>query len=181
MLVKEKLAFINIVGIVVSFAGVIMMLVYRGDVFQTNFTGILFLSGAVLSSLFYSVLLKKLIVKYSAVILIAYQNFIGIFLFLPIFLIFEARTIITIHLNFEIVSSFVLLSILASSLSFVFYAHSVKLLGISKTNIFSNLIPVLTAFFSFLYSLESFSLHKIIGIAVVITGVYLSQRNMVKQ
>jgi len=176
LLVKEKLAFINITGIGISFGGVVMMLVYRGNVFETNLSGILFLSGAVLSALFYSVLLKKLIVKYSAVVLIAYQNFIGVFLFLPLFLVFEAKSISAIQLNFEIISSFLLLSILASSLSFVFFAHSVKLLGISKTNIFSNLIPVLTAFFSFMYSLEFFTFQKIIGIAIVIVGVFLSQK-----
>jgi len=176
LLVKEKLAFINITGIGISFGGVVMMLVYRGNVFETNLSGILFLSGAVLSALFYSVLLKKLIVKYSAVVLIAYQNFIGVFLFLPLFLVFEAKSISAIRLNFEIISSFLLLSILASSLSFVFFAHSVKLLGISKTNIFSNLIPVLTAFFSFMYSLEFFTFQKIIGIAIVIVGVFLSQK-----
>jgi len=176
LLVKEKLAFINLVGIGISFGGVFLILVYKGNFFETNFLGILFLFGAVLSALFYSVLLKKLIIKYSAVVLIAYQNFIGIFLFLPLFLIFEVRSITSIQLNLEIISSFLLLAILASSLSFVFYAHSVKLLGISKTNIFSNLIPVFTAFFSFIFSLELFTIQKIIGIMLVIGGVYLSEK-----
>jgi len=176
LLVKEKLAFINLVGIGISFGGVFLILVYKGNFFETNFLGILFLFGAVLSALFYSVLLKKLIIKYSAVVLIAYQNFIGIFLFLPLFLIFEVRSITSIQLNLEIISSFLLLAILASSLSFVFYAHSVKLLGISKTNIFSNLIPVFTAFFSFIFSLEFFTIQKIIGIMLVIGGVYLSEK-----
>jgi drug/metabolite transporter (DMT)-like permease len=79
-------------------------------------------------------------------------------------------------LNGEIIASMLLLAILASSVSFVFFAHSVKLLGISKTNIFSNLIPVFTAVFSFFLLSEAFSVQKIAGIALVIGGVYLSER-----
>ncbi len=81
-----------------------------------------------------------------------------------------------VPLNGEIISSMLLLAVFASSLSFVFFAHSVKLLGISKTNIFSNLIPVFTALFSYFLLSESFSLHKIIGVLIVIGGVYLSER-----
>lgn len=176
LLVREKLALISFLGIGISFGGVVMMLFQKGSSIDPNFSGILFLSGAVLSALFYSVMLKKLIVKYSAIVLIAYQNLIGIFLFLPLFLIFEARSITMIPLNFEIIASFLSLAILASSLSFVFFAHSVKLIGINKTNIFSNMIPVFTAFFSFIFSLEIFTFQKIIGIVLVIGGVWLSER-----
>jgi drug/metabolite transporter (DMT)-like permease len=176
LLVREKLAFINFVGIAISFGGVVIMLFQKGTTIQTNLLGILFLFGAVLSALFYSVILKKLILKYSALVLIAYQNLIGIFLFLPLFVAFEARSFTLIRLNFEIITSFLALAVLASSLSFVFFAHSVKLLGINKTNIFSNMIPVFTAFFSFIFSLEFFTFQKIIGIVLVIGGVYLSER-----
>ncbi|MEI6454839.1 MAG: DMT family transporter [bacterium] len=176
MFVKEKLAFINFVGIGISFGGVITILIQRGSSFEINLPGILFLFGAVASALCYSVLLKKLITRYSALVLVAYQNFIGIFLFLPIFFFFEAGSFSVAHLNFTTISSFLLLSILASSLSYVFFAHSIKILGISKTNIYTNMIPVFTAFFSFFLSLESFTPQKIAGIILVIAGVYLSER-----
>jgi drug/metabolite transporter (DMT)-like permease len=51
------------------------------------------------------------------------------------------------------------------------------LLGISKTNIFSNLIPVFTAFFSWILIDEQFTMVKIAGIVLVIGGVYLSERS----
>ncbi|MEI7499992.1 MAG: DMT family transporter [Bacteroidota bacterium] len=173
---REKLTRINFIGIVISFGGVIMMLFTSTLSLDTDIRGILFLFGAVLAALFYTVTLRKLTAKYSALILIAYQNLVGIFLFLPLFLIFEFRSMIQIPLNGEIISSMLLLAILASSVSFVFFAHSVKLLGISKTNIFSNLIPVFTAIFSFFLLSESFTIQKIAGIALVIGGVYLSER-----
>ncbi len=173
---REKLMPVNFVGIAVSFSGVILMLVTGNLSFAADIRGVLCLFGAVFAALLYSVTLRKLTAKYSALALIAWQNLIGVFLFLPFFLIFEARSITRVHVNGEIIASMLLLAILASSVSFVFFAHSVKLLGISKTNIFSNLIPVFTAVFSFFLLAEAFSIQKITGIALVIGGVYLSER-----
>jgi drug/metabolite transporter (DMT)-like permease len=173
---REKLTPINFIGIVVSFAGVLMMLVTRDFSLAADVKGILFLFCAVFAALLYTVTLRKLTMKYSALVLVANQNLIGIFLFLPFFLFFEARSAMAVQLTFDIVSSMLLLAILASSVAFVFFAHSVKLLGISKSNIFSNLIPVFTAVFSYLLLSESFNFQKIAGITLVIAGVYLSER-----
>jgi len=177
LFVREKLSLINFAGIGISFAGVLTIMLQKGSNIETRFSGILFLTGAVAAALFYSVLLKKLLTRYSPLLLITWQNFIGIFLFLPFFLIFESRSFSLVHLNLEIITSFLLLSILASSLSYVFFAYSIRSLGISRANIYTNMIPVFTALFSFFLSLESFTLQKIAGILIVIAGVYLSERN----
>jgi drug/metabolite transporter (DMT)-like permease len=52
---------------------------------------------------------------------------------------------------------------------------SVKEIGISRTSIFSNLMPVFTAIFSAIFISEIFSATKITGMAIVITGVIVSQ------
>jgi len=177
---REKLSPLNFLGIFISFGGVILMLVTRNFTLAADIRGILFLFGAVLTALFYSVALRKLTVTYSALTIVAYQNLIGIFLFLPLFVFLEAPAMARATLNSEIIFSMLMLAILASSVSFVFFAHSVKLLGISKSNIFSNLIPVFTAVFSYILLSESFSLQNISGIVMVIGGVYLSERTKKK-
>jgi drug/metabolite transporter (DMT)-like permease len=174
---REKLTPVNFVGIAVSFGGVILMLITGNLTLAADIRGVLFLFGAVFAALLYSVTLRKLTAKYSALVLIAWQNLIGIFLFLPFFLLFEAKSITEVTITGEIIISMMLLAILASSVSFVFFAHSVKLLGISKTNIFSNLIPVFTAIFSYFLLSEEFTIQKIAGILLVIGGVYLSERS----
>ncbi len=174
---REKLTPVNFVGIAVSFAGVILMLITRDLSLAADINGILFLFGAVLAALFYTVTLRKLSMKYSALSLVANQNLIGIILFLPFFLIFEAKSALLVPITYEVITSMLLLSILASSVAFVFFAHSVKVLGISKSNIFSNLIPVFTAIFSYLLLSELFTLQKTVGMMLVIGGVYLSERN----
>ena len=174
---KERLTPINFIGIAISFCGVILMLVTRSLSLVADVRGVIFLFGAVFAALLYSVTLRKLTENYSAVLLVATQNLIGVFLFMPFFVIFELKTTIAVTVTAEVVTSMLLLAILASSVSFVFFAHSVKLLGMSKTNIFSNLIPVFTAIFSYFLLSESFSPQKIAGIGLVISGVYLSERS----
>ncbi len=173
---REKLTPINFVGIAVSFCGVIMMLVNGSLSLTADVRGVAFLFGAVFAALLYSVMLRRLTATYSAVWLVAAQNLIGVLLFLPLFMLNEYKTAIAVPITREIISSMLLLAVLASSVAFVFFAYSVKLLGISKTNIFSNLIPVFTAVFSYFLLSEYFSLQKIAGITLVIAGVYLSER-----
>lgn len=176
MTFREKLSPLNFLGIGVSFIGVLMILIRKDLSPAADLKGILFLFGAVFSALFYSAVLRKLTRKYSALVLVAYQNLIGIVLFLPVFLFLEAPAAMTIPVTGSAVMYLLFLAILASSLAFVFFAHSVKHLGISKSNVFSNLIPVFTAVFSYWLLGEQFSANKIAGIALVIGGVYLSER-----
>lgn len=174
---RERLRWFNLAGIAISFIGISIMLLSKGLQLEVSGVGILCLAGAVFSALIYSVLLKKLVETYSPLFIIAVQNLTGIFLFLPLFLVFDARQVFTVVPTREIIYSFLSLAILASSLSFVFFAHSVKVLGVSKANIFSNLIPVFTAIFAFFILDERFSLNKILGILIVIGGVYISEMN----
>ena len=173
---REKLAPVNFIGIAVSFGGILVMLVTPDLTLTADWKGVFFLFCAVSAALLYTVTLRKLTLKYSALVLVANQNLIGIFLFLPFFVLFEARAASAVPLTGEIVRSMFFLAILASSVSFVFFAHSVKVLGISKSNIFSNLIPVFTAIFSYFLFIEPFSIQKTAGIVLVIGGVYLSER-----
>jgi drug/metabolite transporter (DMT)-like permease len=181
LIFKEKISRLNIFGIIVSFIGVAIMVGSRDLSFSAEGKGVLALFGAVLSALVFSGFLKKLTLKYSPVTLVAWQNILGAFMFLPVFLVFERNRSGNVHLNASIISSFLLLSIFASSLAFVFFAKTVKEIGMSKANIYSNLIPVFTAFFSYLILAERITSHKITGIILVICGVYLSERNKGKK
>jgi drug/metabolite transporter (DMT)-like permease len=171
---------LNIAGLFLSFGGVILMLITKDLTFSVEKKGILFLFEAVLAALIYSVLVRKLTFRYRPLTIIKYQNLIGLIFFLPFFLVFESNAIFLVKLNFEIISSFILISILASSLSYVFYTKAIQMLGISKANIFSNLIPVFTATFSFFLLAEQFTPQKLGGMFLVIAGVYISEINIRK-
>lgn len=177
---REKLRWFNLAGIGLSFGGILVMLATNGLQREISVTGILCLAGAVSSAILYAVLLKRLAETYSPLYIIFVQNLIGIFLFLPIFLLFEAPQAFAVVPNREVITSFLFLAILASSLSYVFFAQTVKILGVSKANVFSYLIPVFTAIFSYFILDEYFPAQKIIGMAIVIGGVYISELNRIR-
>jgi drug/metabolite transporter (DMT)-like permease len=67
------------------------------------------------------------------------------------------------------------LSIFASCGAFILFAWSVKNMGITKANVFSNCIPVFTALFSFILMGEKLTLQNVTGMAIVIAGLFMSQ------
>ena len=172
---KERLSYFNIEGIIVSFLGIGVMLINPDMSLNASPAGIALLLGAVASAVTYSVFLKRLAHKYSALTIITYQNILGVLFFLPLFLIFDFSHFITIRPNTEVISSLLQLSIFASSLAFIFFTMTVKEIGVSRANVFSNLIPVFTAIFSAIFISEIFTSTKIAGMAIVISGVMVTQ------
>ena len=90
---------------------------------------------------------------------------------------FDFSEFINIIPTVDVVVSLILLGVFASSLAFIFFTISVRNLGIIKTNLYTNLIPVFAAFVSYFYLGEYFDLNKIIGVLIVILGVLISQIN----
>ena len=67
------------------------------------------------------------------------------------------------------------LAIFGSSLASIFFTYCIRNIGATRTEIFTNLIPVFTAIFAWYMLGEELGPKKIIGIAVVLTGLFLSQ------
>lgn len=177
---REKLSWLSIAGLIISFAGILVMLVLKDLTFSASPDGIPLLFGAVASAVFYGLLLKKLTLRYKPLTIVWLQNSIGILYFLPVVLLKEGKEISDIQLTFPIIQNLILLGIFASSLAFVFFTYTVSKIGISRTNIYTNMIPVFAAFFSYYILNELITSEKIVGIALVITGVILSQKRKKK-
>jgi len=172
---NEKITISNIVGILFSFIGIGIMLVNPDLTLNASPHGALLLLFAVASAITYTVFLKRLIVRYSPLSIIAYQNAIGTIYFLPLFLLFDFGHFLSVRPDVKLISSLLQLSVFASSLAYIFFAMGVKAIGMVRTNVFSNLIPVFTAIFSVIFISENFTATKILGMATVITGVIVTQ------
>jgi drug/metabolite transporter (DMT)-like permease len=174
-MLREKLSIINVSGMVISFVGVMLMLLTSDFSLEASPLGIAALFFAVFVAVGYSIYLKKLSSRYSPIFIIAVQNLIGLIFFLPVFLIFDFNHFISIRPNFEVISSIVALAVFCSSIAFVAFTIATREIGVSKTNIFANLIPVFTGVFSFFIIGEDLNLQKIIGICLVVGGLFFSQ------
>jgi drug/metabolite transporter (DMT)-like permease len=174
---KEKLKKINYAGIILSFIGVLVFILNSDGSISFNIKGLGFLILAVVSAVGYNLTLSRLVGTYSPVYIVNVQNIIGAVLFLPIFLIFDFKQFITISFTFEMFRPIIELAVLCSCGAFILFAYSVKKMGITKANVFSNCIPVFTALFSFFLLREKLSVQNIAGMAIVIAGLFMSQMN----
>jgi len=177
LIFKEKLKMINYAGIILSFIGVLVFILNRDGTISFNIKGLALLLLAVLSAVGYNLTLSRLVGTYSPVYIVNVQNIIGAVLFLPLFLILDFRHFFSIRFTFEMFRPIIQLAVFASCGAFILFAYSVKNMGITKANVFSNCIPVFTALFSFILLSEKLTLQNIAGMGIVITGLFLSQMN----
>ncbi len=173
---RERISWMNFAGIIVSIVGVGMVIFHNGfNLNGTNPLGVALMFLAVASAIGYSIVIKRLSDKYNTFSMVTYQNTIGIFLFLPLFLIFEFKHFMSVPITADVVIPILKLGIFASTFAFIFFTFAIKNLGITKANIFTNAIPVLTALFAYYLLGEVLTPIKMLGIAIVISGLLLSQ------
>jgi len=178
MIFKEKLKAINYAGIIMSFIGVVVFILNSDGSMSFNIRGLGLLTLAVLSAVGYSLTLSRLVGTYSPVYIVNVQNLIGAMLFLPLFLIFDYKHFISTPFTFNMFKPIIELSIFASCGAFILFAYSVRNMGITRANVFSNIIPVFTALFSFVLMGEKLTIQNVIGMSIVIAGLFMSQVNV---
>jgi len=161
-ILNERLTGINLAGLFISFAGVAVFVTDKGADFHASPKGILLLSFAVLSGVAYGIAAKRMSHKYSPLLIVSTQNLIGACYFIPLFLFFEFERFKAVRPNGELVTTLIMLSLFGSTLAFLFMTKALKELGVTRTNIFTNMIPLFTAI-------------RIAAIFVVIGGIFLSQ------
>lgn len=175
LLYKERLSPLTFLGIVISFTGVGIMIFEDSFELSASLLGVALMFIAVLSAVGYALTIKRLATSYSPVNIIAYQNLIGIFMFIPIFLMLDFKTFLDTNITSSSVWAIVQLAIFASSVAFIFFTKAIKTLGVTKSNMYINLIPVLTAIFAWWLRGDVIGMQKIIGILIVISGLFISQ------
>lgn len=172
---KERLTPWNIAGFIISFFGVIFMLLNKNLELTISVKGIVFLFSAVFVAVAYSIALRKLTMLYKPLTITFVQNILGMIYFIPMFFIMENVTPSQIAQIGGYILPLLSLGVFASSVAYTLWAYAFSKLGAAKANIYSNLIPVFTAIFSCIIIGEMINVQKIIGILFVIGGLILSQ------
>jgi len=174
---KERLKLINYAGIVMSFIGILVFIIDRNGSLSYNTKGLALMMLAVFSASGYNLTLSRLVGNYGPVFIVNVQNTIGAVLFLPVFLIFEAGHLAETTLTFSDFIPVIELAVFASCGAFILFAFSVRNLGITKANVFTNFIPIFTAVISFVILGDRLTIQNIAGMMVVIAGLIMSQMN----
>jgi drug/metabolite transporter (DMT)-like permease len=172
---REKLSTLNFIGILVSVAGVFLVILDNDFRLNASLAGVLLLALAVFSAIGYSVVVTEVAKRYNVFSIIFYQNLFGILFFIPFFAYFDFEQFLTVEITFEIIKPILALAILASSVAFMLFTYGIRELGLVKANTIANIIPVFTAIFSYFFLHEILSYINIFGILVVLSGLFLSQ------
>ena len=178
---KEKVNFINIIGILFTLVGIVMVAMAKGELGENFIWGVVLLLIAVVSEVGHASITKSLSGNYSSQIIVMYQFLIGSVYLLPLFLMkglkgFDA----SIYFSADVMYPIICLAVLCSSLAFSLWVGTIKSLGVAKSSIFSALIPVVAALIAWLLGHEIMNARQWTGIAISSFGVILSQITMKK-
>jgi len=74
-----------------------------------------------------------------------------------------------------------ILSLFCSAIAFLFFSTAIKKEGIAKTNIFSNIVPIVTFILAAIMGQERFLFIKFIAVFIVVGGLILAQKQSGKK
>lgn len=173
---KERTSYKKIIGIILAIAGTIIVLAERKFDFNSeSFFGDILALMAAMSWAVYTVLGKKITMKYGAIYSTFVSMFIGFIMYLPIFALLPEK----IELEKFTTVNWLQIFYLGAITSGVGYATWYWVLGkmdASKVSVFNNFQPILTALMTFLLFGDVVSMYFVVGGILVLAGVYLTQR-----
>ena len=126
---------------------------------------------------FYFVLIKPLMLKYDAVVIIRWIFSFGFLLILPLGWI-EFAQIQWQRFTGVDYTIIVLVVIGGTFLAYLFNVYGIKILGASKAGFYIYTQPFFAAIIATLFLKEELSLYKIIAAVFIFSGVYLANKPM---
>ena len=189
LLLREQVTRYNIIGILISTAGMLLLLLTSTNSFSIgNPWGILLAILTVSCSVGYSVVLRRIPTQYSSLTIVFYVQSISLILF---YLLWGGEQLFnpTPFINTDVLSiqdianpmlSVIYLSVFASVAAFILFCFTVRYIGVTRANIFNNIRPVFTALLMLIIFHEQLPIWKWIGIIVIIIGLFISQKQIKK-
>lgn len=179
---KEKINIVNIIGILFSLVGIVMVAMAKGELGEKFIWGVVLLLIAVIAEVGHASITKSLSGNYSSQIIVMYQFLIGSIYLFPLFLWKGTEGFdVTVYFSPEVWYPLICLAILCSSLAFSLWVSTIKNLGVAKSSIFSALIPVAAAIIAWVLGHEMLNSRQWIGIGISTVGVILSQYTFKKR
>lgn len=178
LFLHETLARRRIAGIVLSFIGVLVIMV--SDIQKQQWTlDTLFFIGGVLMLLsafcwaLYSFVGKRLLQTYDAFVITAYAFSFGTLLYVP-FVILDLQFVFQ-HTSLNGWLAVLYLALICTLFGYLGWYYALKQIDASKAAVFLNFIPLFTILMSIFLG-ASLSWFFLLGAGLIIYGVYLTQK-----
>ena len=199
VLLRERVTRNNIIGILLSTIGMlILLLMGNGDVGNGvlaigNGKGVILAILTVSMSVSYSVILRRIPSRYSPLSIVFYVQSISLVLFYIVWGVMgEVGALLhqtipfytTLHNTPQLLQSCLAvgyLAVFSSVAAFVLFCYTVRQIGVTRANIFNNVRPVFTAILMWIMFGEILPVWKLVGIAVIIIGLFISEKKVKNQ
>ena len=189
VLLRERVTRNNILGIVLSTLGVMMLLMMGGGPLAMGDgsigKGVLLAVLTVSMSVSYSVVLRRIPTQYSPLSIVFYVQSFALVLFWAMWGISgigdgllgdSAMRLLGEGQWVKSLLSVGYLAVLASVTAFILFCYTVRKIGVTRANVFNNVRPVFTAILMWIIFGEILPIWKIIGIIIIIIGLFISQK-----
>ena len=174
----EKTNIFQILGVICSFVGVILIITKASFDLLVNLDfnkGDLTMVIAMLSWATYSALLKKRKHELSQLSLLEVIITFGLIFLIPIY-ITEYSLGFKINLNKPFILVLIYVVLFPGLASFLCWIKGISLIGPNRSGVFLHLMPILSALMAMIIFKEKFMLYHLLGAFFILSGIILSNR-----
>jgi drug/metabolite transporter (DMT)-like permease len=176
-LLKERLGFLKIAGLALGISGALVLILAKDSSGNAEhvLVGDIFIITNAISYTIYFILVKPLMLKYDAVVILRWVFTIGLVLALPfgwtefIHTPWERYTAIDI-------TAMALIVVTGTFLAYLFNLYGIKILGASVAGFYIYTQPVFAALIAIFFLHEHLALYKILSAVLIFSGVYLANK-----
>tara|TARA_B100001029_G_C15039411_1_gene442497 strand:+ start:273 stop:1172 length:900 start_codon:yes stop_codon:yes gene_type:complete len=174
----EKTNIFQILGVICSFVGVILIITKANFELLVNLDfnkGDLTMVIAMLSWATYSALLKKRKHELSQLSLLEVIITFGLIFLIPVYFV-EYNLGFKINLNQPFILVLIYVVLFPGLASFICWIKGISLIGPNRSGVFLHLMPILSALMAIIIFKEKFMLYHLLGAVFILTGIILSNR-----
>lgn len=177
MFLRDPLTRRKTVGVFLAFAGVIVITMGGASTASLSLfepVGVLLMVAAAFCWAVYSILGKKVLQGYSSAVATSCVFLLGTLYLVP-FALVEGRTGLLLNSSWPTWFSIVYLAIPSSVIAYMLWNRAIKEIDVTKVLVSMYAIPIPTAILSYLFLGEMMTYFLVLGGALVIIGVYLTE------
>jgi drug/metabolite transporter (DMT)-like permease len=178
---KEGIGWFKVAGLALGIGGAAVLILARTNGAEGNnviWGDLLILTNAI-SYTIYFILVKPLMLKYNAVVIIRWVFTIGLVMVLPFGWV-EFTEIPWAHFNNVDFLCMALVVISGTFLAYLFNVYGIKILGAAAAGAYIYTQPFFATLIAMLFLKEELELYKMIAAVLIFTGVYLANKTVKK-
>ncbi len=183
IMLSEKATFVQCAFTVLSVIGVTVVALQGKAEGTVKFIGVILLLGAVISSTLYNAMSRKISGEFTVFERTYIQTLVGLVSFLVLSLIENRATPVKTVISFtnvQYVLAVLYLGVVSSVIAFLLLNFANTHLPVAKTTAFSNLTTVVSVLAGAVFLKEKLGVVSVIGIVMIITGVWGAQKGKLK-